>query len=194
MISFLETWKPVAGYEGLYEVSNLGNVRRVAGKGCKEIRVLKLVKQSNGYLYVNLYKEGNRKMHRVHRLVAQAFIPNPDNLPEINHIDEDKTNNCVENLEWCDNVYNNNHGTRNQRISEALRGVYNNPKRSKKPLQLTLDGKLVKEWESTHECGRNGFDQSAVSACCNNKYGKQGNVYKGYRWVKAEDYYKEAVA
>ena len=180
-----EVFREIAGYEGLYEVSNLGNVRRVAGKGCKEIRVLKLVKQSNGYLYVNLYKEGNRKMHRVHRLVAQAFLPNPNNLPEVNHIDEDKTNNKVcsgmVNLEWCDRKYNNNYGTGHQRSVET---------QSKKPIQLTLDYVLVKEWESVMECGRNGFCISCISECCNNKYCSQGNVYKGYRWMFAEDYYK----
>ena len=183
-----EIFKDISGYEGLYQVSNLGNVRSVGmyvgrGKGTyfQEGRIMKPVKDRGGYLYVNLYKNSKRKVHKVHRLVATAFIENPDNLPEVNHIDENKQNNKVENLEWCDHKQNCNHGTRIERVAETRR---------KRPLQLTLDYTLVKEWSSTAECGRNGFDHSTVSKCCNNKYGKQGNVYKGYRWVYAEDYYK----
>ena len=181
-----EIFKEIAGYEGLYEVSNLGNVRRVAGKGCKETRVLKPWKTKDGYMSVNLCKDGNRKDYLVHRLVAQAFIPNPDNLPEVNHIDENKENNQVNNLEWCDHKQNCNHGTRNQRSAEVR---INDSKQSDIVLQMTLDYTLVKEWSSVRECGRNGFSISVVSRCCNNKYGKQGNVYKGYRWMFAKDYY-----
>ena len=178
-----ELFKSITGYEGLYEVSNLGNVRRIAGKGCIETRVLKLIKQLNGYLYVGLCKNNKVKLHRVHRLVATAFIDNPENLPCINHIDENKENNRVDNLEWCSYSYNLNYGTHNERMAKAL---------SKKVLQLTLDGVLVREWESVNECHRNGFDKGHVSDCCNNKYGRQGNVYKGYRWVYAEDYEQAA--
>ena len=123
--------------------------------------------------------------------MAQAFLPNPDNLPEVYHIDENKENNkvCsgVVNLEWCTTKYNHNYGTRNQRSTESN---INSPKQSEIVLQMALDYVLVKEWSSTKECGRNGFDQSAISKCCNNKYCSQGNVYKGYRWMFAEDYYK----
>lgn len=183
MKSFLEHWKPVYGYEGLYEVSDFGDVRRVNHNHTGQTSVLKPQKNTKGYLYVGLCKEGKMKRYRVHRLVAQAFIPNPYNLPEVNHKDEDKTSNVVTNLEYCDRKYNVNYGTGQQRLAEAL---------SKKVLQLTLDGKIVREWASTMECGRNGFNQGNVWACCNNKYGKQYNVYKGYRWVYAEDYYKVA--
>ena len=95
-----EVWKPVKGYEGIYEVSSLGRVRKVA-TGL-------ILHQSNcgGYRIVGLRKDGIGKSARVHRLVAKAFLPNPDMLPEINHRDEDKANNCVENLEWCDHSYN----------------------------------------------------------------------------------------
>ena len=196
MKSFLETWRPVVGYEGLYEVSDFGEVRsldrwRGNGKGYfQETRVKKPVKQANGYLYVGLYKDGKPKMYRVHRLVAQAFIENPYNLPEVNHIDEDKTNNVVSNLEWCDRKYNINHGTGHQRSAEAQRGVkrsYVAEALGKKVIQMTLDGVFVKEWESTKECGRNGFNQSHVCDCCNGKR----KTHKGYRWVYAEDYYKQ---
>lgn len=114
-----EIWKPVVGYEGLYEVSNTGQVRSLdryikysngqihLHKG----KVLSPVIKDNGYLQVGLYYNGKYKMFLVHRVVAQAFIPNPDNLPEVNHLDEDKTNNNVTNLEWCDRSYNLKYGT-----------------------------------------------------------------------------------
>lgn len=189
-----EIYKDVAGYEGLYKVSNLGNVRSVGmwtnirggSKRFLKGRVLKSGKGKGGYLIVVLCKDGKQKTHTVHRLVAQAFIDNPNNLPEVNHIDENKENNVVTNLEWCSYSYNINYGTRNERHAKALRGIYNNPKLSKKVLQLTLDGKIVREWDSVNECGRNGFSIGHVSACCNGKR----KTHKGYRWMYAEDYYK----
>lgn len=90
----MEEWKNIIGYEGLYEVSNKGNVRNV-----RRNTLLKLSKTNYGYIQVHLYKNGIRTGLRVHRLVAEAFIPNPDNLPQVNHKDEDKTNNNVTNLE-----------------------------------------------------------------------------------------------
>ena len=189
MKTFLETWRDIEGYEGLYQVSDFGDVRRLAGNGCKKTRVLKPAKYGCGYLYVNFCKNNKVKKHKIHRLVATAFIPNLYNLPEVNHIDEDKTNNRVDNLEWCTSKQNCNHGTRNERIADALRGMkcpYVTEAKSKKVLQLTLDGKIVREWSSTKECGRNGFDQGAVSKCCNGKR----KMHKGYRWMYAEDYYK----
>ena len=195
---FLEHWRDIAGYEGLYQVSDFGDVRSLGrwvngmndSKRFVKCRVLKPQKDGGGYLIVSLYKDGKIKTHTVHRLVAEAFIPNPENLTEINHIDEDKTNNVVTNLEWCNRKYNINHGTRNKRVSASM----TNGKLSKKPIQLTLDYIFVKEWESTAECHRNGFNSSHVSACCRGVYGKQCNVYKGFRWMYAEYFYKEAVA
>lgn len=105
----MEEWKNVIGYEGLYEISNIGNVRNV-----RRNKLLKLIKTNLGYIQVNLYKNGIMTVLRVHRLVAQAFIPNPDNLPDVNHKDEVKTNNNVDNLEWCDRNYNNNYGHRTE--------------------------------------------------------------------------------
>lgn len=183
MKSFLETWRDVAGYEGLYQVSDFGDVRslgmwantRGGGKRFVKGRVLKPGKDRGGYLLVNLYKNSKMKTHKVHRLVAQTFIENPYNLPEVNHIDEVKTNNQVTNLEWCDHAYNMTYGTRTERCS-------------KKVLQLTLDGIIVREWASVNECGRNGFSIGNVAACCNGKL----KTHKGYRWMYAEDYYKVA--
>ena len=114
-----EIWRPIEGYEGLYEVSNTGRVRSLdmyvkCGYGSYRLRkgkVLSPVIKDNGYLQVGLYYNGKYKMFLVHRLVAQAFIENFDNLPEVNHLDEDKSNNSVDNLEWCDRSYNLKYGT-----------------------------------------------------------------------------------
>ena len=109
-----EYWKPVVGYEGLYEVSNLGRVKSL--KFGKE-RILKPQKDTSGYLCVTLCKNNNQCQFKVHRLVAEAFIPNPNNLPQTNHKDECKTNNIASNLEWCDRKYNVNYGTRTKRVA-----------------------------------------------------------------------------
>ena len=122
-----EKWKPIVGYEGLYEVSNMGNVRSLtrvvdfrdrAGNMNQRVikgRVMKPQKQRTGYLHVGLSKDGKVTLFRVHRLGAVAFIDNPEGLYEVNHIDEDKTNNRVDNLEWCDHKYNNNYGSKPRR-------------------------------------------------------------------------------
>ena len=110
----MEEWKEIPGYEGLYEVSNMGNVRNV-----RRNKLLRLSKTNNRYIRVSLCKNGIKTGLTVHRLVTEAFLPNPDNLPEVNHKDEDKTNNRVENLEWCDHKYNMNYGTRNIRAKET---------------------------------------------------------------------------
>ena len=112
---------PVVGYENLYEVSSYGNVRRKMKDG--RVRPLKLVICKTGYLVVTLCNKGQRVV-KVHRLVAEAFIPNPNNLPEINHKDENKMNNCVENLEWCTSKYNCNYWTRGARISKSNIGKH----------------------------------------------------------------------
>ena len=102
----MEEWRAVPGYEGLYEVSNMGNVRNV-----RRNKLLRLLKTNNGYIRVFLCKNGIKTGFQVHRLVSEAFIPNPNNLPQVNHKDEDKTNNNVDNLEWCTAKYNLNYGT-----------------------------------------------------------------------------------
>ena len=128
-----EEWRPIEGYEGLYEISSYGRVRSldkyVKSKSesyrLHKGKVLSPEKNTRGYLSVVLSYNGKHKTITVHRLVAQAFLPNPDNLPEINHKDEDKTNNNVTNLEWCDHKYNVNYGTRNIRAKEtAIKNGY----------------------------------------------------------------------
>ena len=125
----IEEWRKIVGYEGLYEVSSLGRVRsldRYDERNCfREGRILKLYTSRVGYLRVQLSLNSKKKMYLVHRLVAEAFIPNPDNLPEVNHLDEDKTNNRVENLEFCDRKYNINFGTRKDKVrNTAIKNGY----------------------------------------------------------------------
>lgn len=115
-----EIWKPIEGYEGLYEISSYGRV-----KSLKRNIILIPKKEPTGYLRCNLYLNKNMKTVSIHRLVAQAFLPNPDGLPQVNHRDEDKTNNRVENLEWCTVKYNNDYGTRKEKVKMTkLRSGY----------------------------------------------------------------------
>lgn len=151
----MEIWRDIEGYEGLYQVSNEGRIKSI-----KKRKILSLFANHKGYLQTYLYKNGEKKGFLVHRLVAEAFIPNPMNLPQVNHKDENKTNNSVENLEWCTNDYNINYS------------------QSKKVYQYTLNNDLVKIWNSTMELGRNGFSQPCISLCCNGKKQK----HKGYKW------------
>lgn len=166
-----EYWKPVVGYEGLYEVSNWGRVKSLPRNGTvKYARILKFHTNRQGYLQVGLCKNNKLKIFLVHRLVAEAFLPNPDNLPEVNHKDENKTNNSVDNLEWCDAKYNHNYGTINERISKKL---------SKPILQYTLEGQFVREWLSAKQAEREGgFDSANITACCRG----ERKTHKDFIW------------
>lgn len=153
-------------YEGLYKVSNLGRIMSLNYRNTGKAELLKPVTDKDGYLKVSLSKNRKEKTCKVHRLVAETFIPNPDNLSEVNHKDEDKKNNSIENLEWCTREYNNNFGTHIEKIS-------------KKVLQLSLSGELIREWESAAECERNGFSRSAVCQCCRGKI----KTHKGFKFI-----------
>lgn len=130
-----EIWRPVKEYEGYYEVSNLGRVRSIDryvntkgdSKRIRNGRVLKGILH-NEYVWVTLSKDNLKSKKRVHRIVAEAFLPNPDNLPQVNHKDEDKTNNNVDNLEWCTAKYNMNYGTlRERRVQTNIQNGTFNP-------------------------------------------------------------------
>ncbi len=116
-------WKPIKGYEDLYIISNFGDVVRLAGYDSRghlrRAKVRRATKNSDGYMCIGLSQNGIETKFLVHRLVAEAFIDNPSNFSEINHKDEDRTNNCVENLEWCNRTYNLNYGNYKKNLSEA---------------------------------------------------------------------------
>lgn len=174
-----EIWKDIIDYEGIYQVSNTGRVRSIdhyitfydskMGRDITKLikgRVLKHRIGKSGYDTVILCNSGHRKDYKVHRLVAKAFIPNPDNLPFINHKDEIKTNNAVYNLEWCTNEYNINYGTRNEKYSKPV-------------IQLNLDGNFIKEWSSAYKASQTlGIPQSSIWDCCNGNSSETHN----YKW------------
>lgn len=174
----MEEWKDIARFEGKFQISSEGRVKslerkivvnRYNGTYIRTVKEKIIIPCENGKgkLQVQLCENGIREFPLVHRLVAEAFVPNPHNYDVVHHIDHNPKNNRVENLEWMTKEEHD----RLHRIEQAA-------KTSKKVYQYTLDGTLVKIWNSTKECGRNGFCQSAVAACCRGEY-KQ---YKGFRW------------
>lgn len=116
-----QCWKEIPGYEGLYQVSNTGRVRSLNYNGTGKTKVLKQTTNKDRYKKVTLFKKGKCKTWRVHRLVALAFIPNPNNYPIINHKDENPSNNYYKNLEWCTYSYNTNYGNCRKKMSEAMK-------------------------------------------------------------------------
>lgn len=159
-----EIWEPVKGFPD-YSVSNLGRV--ISRKGSKEKFIGGL--RSNGYVGVSLWQGSRNRATEVHRLVAEMFIPNPKGLPQVNHIDEDKSNNQVSNLEWCSAAKNANHGTRNSRIRDSLsQGVE----------AFNSSGEVIHRFSSTQEAQRNGFHNSNISSCCRG----ERKTHKGLYW------------
>jgi hypothetical protein len=182
-----EIWKDVEGYEGFYQVSNFGNVKSldvfVLKKNFKNEpvyvlrkgRILKQGVRCGGYLGVGLSKYGKTTSFSVHRIVAKAFIDNPNNLPQINHKDEDKTNNRVDNLEWCDSKYNNNYGTHNERAFKNRVITHN------KPVYCI---ELNKVFNSAEEAGRTfGINRNGIAAVCK---GRKRSA-AGYHWKYANE-------
>lgn len=171
-----EIWRPIYGYEGLYEVSNLGRVKSLGNDKSRKEKILKPHKHRKGYLVVNLYRNGKMKNFLVHRLVAEAFIPNPYGFEQVNHRDENKANNCSSNIEWCSAKYNTNYGTRNKRIASVRsKGVEASKYEDFREICL--------RFASTQEAGRNGYCNQAVSSCCRWCFNREGNnKYKNLYW------------
>ena len=183
-----EIWKDIAGFEGFYKVSDKGRIYSVERKDSRghrrRGRILNPKYNRGGYLTVNLCKNGKLKTKNVHRLVAETFLPNPNDLPQVNHRDEVKDNNNVENLEWCDARYNSNHGTRNERMAQA---------QSKKVIAVNAKTGDVIEFNSTMDAERKGYSQGCVASACRGvyktNYGKligDGHTYRGYKWEYEE--------
>lgn len=170
----MENWKDIKGYEGLYQVSDMGRVKssdRIVKNHLYKGKILNGEKFGNGYIRIDLCKDGKRKVCLLHRLVAEAFVPNPDNLPEVNHNDENIENCVASNLSWMSSKGNANWGTRNQR--QALK--------ISKPIQeLTLNGDMLTVWNSASDAAKHyGFNKSNICACCAGRL----LTYKGRKWA-----------
>ena len=162
----IEAWADIKGYEGLYEISNCGRVRSL-----KNNILLKPHKDTKGYYQAFIYKDGKRKCYLIHRLVAQAFIPNPLNLKEINHKDENPLNNNADNLEWCNRKYNVNYGTRAEKTCRRV-------------AQYACDGQLIYVWDSITKASKNMKTAvTNIANCCKKKQETAG----GYIWRYVDD-------
>ena len=168
----METWMPIIDFEGIYEGSNYGNVRSLNFRRTGETKRLNPGKDKQGYLYVCLMKNGTKNWEKVHRIIWEAFNgPIPDGY-EINHINEDKSDNRLENLSIVTHKENINHGTCSKRAGE---------KHHKPVVQYDLDGKCICRWESMSKAGAElNIDVGQISACCKHK--PHYNTAGGYRW------------
>lgn len=175
----MEVWKDISGYEGYYQISNLGKIRSLdryanvcgGGKRLVKGRNLKPAKCTNGYYEIHLHCKGERKVLLLHRAVAETFLDNPMNYPEVNHKDEDPANNRADNLEWCTSKYNANYGTRNERMMIG--------RETKPVIQYNKNGIFVKRWDCMMDaCREYNADISSMIRVCK---GKQ-KTCKGYIW------------
>lgn len=188
-----EIWKEIEGFDN-YQISNLGRVKNI-----KFDRYVKPLVGNRGYVHVNLYKDGKIKRLSLHRLIAIAFIPNPENKPCIDHINTDRSDNRIDNLRWATQKENHNNPLslmnhskaakgrtvseeQKKNQSEKMKGRYKGNKwGSKKIIQLTLDGNFVREWESIKDAADSlGVSSSAIWNCLNNKC--QVKSIKGFKW------------
>lgn len=161
----MEVWKPIVGYEDRYEISNLGRVKSLKKNGL----IMSPCKGKDGYYRINLKVRKQQKMKMVHRLVAEAFIPNPMGLPQINHKNENKADNRVENLEWCTAKYNSNYGTHIERVSLSL---------SKPIFCVELNKSFKNAIEAAKFIGAAKGTITHINRCAT---GKESTCY-GYRW------------
>lgn len=166
-----EIFKDIEGFEGLYQVSNTGKVKSLDYRHTGKERVLKQCKNKQGYFQLHLFKDGKCKLFRVNRLVADAFIPNPENKPEVGHKDDVKTNNVVSNLYWTDHISNCNYGGRNERMKKNMTGPY------KSKRVICVETNII--YPSTIEAKRQtGINQSNICQCCRGKLKTAG----GFHW------------
>lgn len=173
---FMEKWKDIVGYEGMYQVSDNGSVRsidRIINGKIAHGKILATWFDRKGYEVVGLWKDGVRKNQRVHRLVAEAFLPNPKRFCEVNHKNESKSENAVSNLEWCDRLYNVHFGTGIARMAEY----------KKRPiLQLSKNGEVLKRWDSISAASAElEVDDSCISKAAKGK----ARYIKGFIWKYA---------
>lgn len=191
-----EIWRPVKGFDGIYTVSNYGRIMSWNPYHRNEPLLLKTWLGNKGYLRIVLRKNGEKVHKQVAIIVAEAFLPNPDNLPQVNHKDENKTNNFVwvnddgsadpirSNLEWCTNKQNINYGTRNKRMVET-RTRQGQIRGEMSVVQLSLDGELVNVFKSLCEAERQtGAFSSIICKCCKGI----NQTHHGFRWKYLKDY------
>ena len=165
----MEIWKDIPEYENLYQASNLGRIKSLISKN----KILKGHLNKKGYIRISLYRNGISKTYQVHRLVALTFLENPNNYPVINHKDENKQNNSVENLEWCTVKYNTNYGN-------GIKKQVN--KRKRKIIQYDKNGKYIKTWDGLCDAEYElEITRKNIHKCCNNKRKTAG----GFVWKYA---------
>ena len=181
-----EIWKNINGYNGKYKISNLGRVKNSKGI------IMKQSKNPRGYPTIQFHINSKPKTISVHRLVAEAYILNPENKPQVNHIDGNKSNNIVENLEWCTNLENKHHAMISG-LCEKTKGK-NHPK-ARGVIQYTKDGKFIKEWQCIKDAVKslNKKSTAYIVACCQNRTNiKNGKPYQcktafGFKWKYADE-------
>lgn len=172
-----EVWRDIEGYEGKYQVSNMGRVKSLPKQDgfyqIKHERILKPIPTKNGYLRVHLRNSSKQDIVLIHRLVAMLFVKNPNGFKVVNHKDENKFNNRADNLEWCTHVYNVNYGTGIKRRTEKFRMEH-----SRSVDMFDLNGNYIRTYDCMRDVRNDGFSPSNVFACCVGRY-KQ---HHGYKW------------
>lgn len=185
-----EEWRDVVGFEGRYIVSSFGRIASLSASYTQGENVCRrkpqLIKGRTGtspYPSVVLSNgERGRRQILVHRIVASAFIPNPDNLPYINHKDENPRNNSIDNLEWCTQSYNCNYGGHNERMAKTISET---AYQKTKVVQLSLDGEYITTFDSIKEAADNlGIQRASISICCR----KPNRTGRGFKWMYLSDY------
>lgn len=172
-----EIWRKAAGYEDLYMVSNLGRVMSMDYRHTGKPKILKPIEQKGGYM--SIHRKSHGKRIAIHRLVAETFIPNPKHLPCVNHINEDKQDNSVENLEWCDHFYNNTYGDRIKKMIKTREGRAEWKTEFRYVVQCSKDGEVIAKFPSCTAAGRAiGIDRTGINNCALGKQKTAG----GYKW------------